>query len=292
MRGRNLACPGWRDAGRNAKLQRLAIITPETLMIDLYAMGSPNVVKIYIALEEMGLPYAVHPVDVFGEAQFSPEFLRLNPNAKVPVIVDREAAGGQPYTVFESGAILVYLADKTGQFLPKEGAARYDALQWMMVQMTTIGPMFGQYVHFMRFAPKGNDYSLNRYRTQVRRVLEVLEGRLAMAPFLGGQSYSIADIATFPWARNVGTFLGKAAEGDYPKLMAWVAGIAACPAVVRTLAAVDDVQTKATQFDHANAERWIGCSAVGSTMRPPDAWRSGFDSGAVAGASVCGMHGS
>jgi len=223
-------------------------------MIDLYAMGSPNVVKIYIALEEMGLPYAVHPVDVFGEAQFSPEFLRLNPNAKVPVIVDREAAGGHPYTVFESGAILVYLADKTGQFLPKEGAARYDALQWMMVQMTTIGPMFGQYVHFMRFAPKGNDYSLNRYRTQVRRVLEVLEGRLAVVPFLSGQSYSIADIATFPWARNVGTFLGKAAEGDYPKLMAWVAGIAARPAVVRALAAVDDVRTKTTQFDHANAE--------------------------------------
>ena len=98
-------------------------------MIDLYAMGSPNVVKIYIALEEMGLPYTVHPLDVFGEAQFSPEFLRLNPNAKVPVIVDREGAGGQPYTVFESGAILVYLADKTGQFLAKDGAARYDALR-------------------------------------------------------------------------------------------------------------------------------------------------------------------
>src|SRR3984893_16203478 len=133
--------PIWRDVGRNAKICGTAIIASETLMIDLYAMGSPNVVNIYIALEEMGLPYTVHPVDVFSEAQFSPEFLRLNPNAKVPVIVDREAAGGQPYTVFESGAILVYLADKTGQFLPKEGAARYDALQWMMVQMTTIGPM-------------------------------------------------------------------------------------------------------------------------------------------------------
>jgi GST-like protein len=138
-------------------------------MIDLYAMGSPNVVKIYIALEEMALPYTVHPVDVFGEAQFSPEFLRLNPNAKVPVIVDSEGPGGRPYTVFESGAILIYLADKTGQFLAKDGADRYDALQWMMVQMTTVGPMFGQYVHFMRFAPKGNDYALDRYRTQARR---------------------------------------------------------------------------------------------------------------------------
>jgi GST-like protein len=125
-------------------------------MIDLYAMGSPNVVKIYIALEEMGLPYTVHPVDVFAEGQFSAEFLELNPNAKVPVIVDSDGPGGK-YTVFESGAILQYLADKTGKFLAKDGAARYDALQWMMVQMTTLGPMFGQYVHFMRFAPKGND---------------------------------------------------------------------------------------------------------------------------------------
>src|SRR5882672_9973575 len=231
MRGRNRACPEWRDVGRNAKLQRPAIITLETLMIDLYAMGSPNVVKIYIALEEMGLPYAVHPVDVFGEAQFSPEFLRLNPNAKVPVIVDREAAGGQPYTVFESGAILVYLADKTGQFLAREGAARYDALQWMMVQMTTVGPMFGQYVHFMRFAPQGNDYSLDRYRTQARRVLDAIERRLAAGPFLGGQDYSIADIATFPWARLVGTLFGKPVEAEYPKAMAWVQGIAARPAV-------------------------------------------------------------
>jgi len=124
----------------------------------------------------------------------------------------------------------------------------------MMVQMTTVGPMFGQYVHFMRFAPKGNDYSLDRYRTQVRRVLQVLEGRLAVAPFLGGADYSIADIATFPWARAVGTFLGKAAEADYPKLMAWVAGIAARPAVVRALAAVDGVRSKVTQFEQADAQ--------------------------------------
>jgi len=220
-------------------------------MIDLYAMGSPNVVKIYIALEEMGLPYQVHPVDVFGEGQFAPEFLKLNPNAKVPVIVDQDAAGGRPYTVFESGAILIYLADKTGQFLAKEGPARYDAIQWMMVQMTTVGPMLGQYVHFWRFAPKGNDYSLDRYRTQARTVLNVLEKRLAEAPYLGGQSYSIADIATFPWARNVGTFFGKAAEADYPKLMAWAAGIGARPAVAKALAAVDEVRTRTTQFDKA-----------------------------------------
>src|ERR1700720_1470616 len=223
-------------------------------MIDLYAMGSPNVVKIYVALEEMGLPYTVHPVDVFGEGQFRPEFLRLNPVAKVPVITDLDGPDGTPYTLFESGAILLYLAEKTGQFVPKDPIARFNTIQWMMVQMTLVGPMFGQYVHFMRFAPKGNDYSLDRYRTQVRRVLEVLETRLAAMAFLGGQDYSIADIATFPWARNVGTFLGKAAEGDYPRLMAWVAGIAGRPAVVRAPAAVDDVRTKTTQCSEANAE--------------------------------------
>lgn len=222
-------------------------------MIDLYAMGSPNVVKIYIALEEMALPYAVHPVDVFAEAQFSPDFVKLNPLAKVPVIVDHEGPGGA-YTVFESGAILQYLADKTGKFLPKEGAARYDTLQWMMVQMTNIGPMWGQYVHFWRFAPPGNDYALARYRTQVRKTLDVVEGRLAGLPYLGGAEYSIADMATFPWLRNTGMFLGKDVEGEYPKTMGWVAKIAGRPAVVKALAAVDEVRGKVTQFDKAGAE--------------------------------------
>jgi GST-like protein len=223
-------------------------------MIDFYAMGSPNVVKIYIALEEMGLPYTVHPVDVFGEAQFNPEFLRLNPVAKVPVIIDHDGPGGNPYTLFESGAILLYLADKTGQFLPQDPIARFDAIQWMMVQMTLVGPMFGQYVHFMRFAPKGNDYALDRYRTQVRRALKVLETRLSVVPFLGGEGYSIADMATYPWARNVGAFLGKAAETDFPKLMGWVANIAVRPAVARALAAVEDVRAKITQFERADSD--------------------------------------
>jgi GSH-dependent disulfide-bond oxidoreductase len=220
-------------------------------MIDLYAMGSPNVVKIYIALEEMGLPYNVRPVDVFAEGQFSPEFLKLNPNAKVPVIVDSDGPGGKPYTVFESGAILQYLADKAGKFLAKDGAARYDALQWMMVQMTTIGPMWGQYVHFWRFAPPGNQYSLDRYRTQVRKTLDVTEKRLGEAAYLGGAEYSIADIATFPWLRVTGMFLGKEVEAQYPKVAAWVAAVAGRPAVVKALAAVDDVRTKTTQFDKA-----------------------------------------
>ena len=222
-------------------------------MIDLYAMGSPNVVKIYIALEEMGLPYKVHPVDVFAEGQFSPDFLKLNPNAKVPVIVDGDGPGGKPYTVFESGAILQYLADKTGKFLAKDGAARYDALQWMMIQMTTIGPMWGQYVHFMRFAPQteGNKYALDRYRTQVRKTLDVVEGRLGASAYLGGADYSIADIATFPWLRNTGMFLGQGVADQYPKIGAWVAGIAARPAVGKALAQADAVRGRTTQFDKA-----------------------------------------
>jgi GST-like protein len=223
-------------------------------MIDLYGMGSPNVVKIFLALEEMALPYKVHPVDVFTGAQFDPAFIKLNPSAKVPVIVDSEGPGGKPYTVFESGAILLYLAEKSGKFLPKDPAGRYDTIQWLMVQMTGLGPMFGQFVHFMRFAPKGNDYSLSRYRTQVTRVLDVLEQRLGATAYLGGAEYSIADISVFPWARNVGTLLGKETEAKYPKLMKWVATIGARPPVVKALAAADDIRAKTTQFDKAAPE--------------------------------------
>lgn len=223
-------------------------------MIDFYAMGSPNVVKVYLALEEMGLAYKVVPTDIFKGAQFDASFVKMSPAAKVPLIVDHEGPGGKPYTVFESAAILLYLAEKSGKFLPKDPAQRYDVIQWMMVQMTQLGPMFGQFVHFMRFAPKGNDYALSRYLTQVGRTLEVLENRLAQSPYLGGAEYSIADMATFPWSRNIGALLGKEHEAKYPKTMAWVAGIAQRPAVVKALAAVDDVRTKTTQFDKAQAD--------------------------------------
>jgi GST-like protein len=232
-----------------------AILKPaETAMIDFYAMGSPNVVKIYLALEEIGLEYTVRPIDVFAGAQFSEEFRKLNPNAKVPVIVDRDGPGGKPYTVFESGAILVYLAEKTGKFLPKDGAARYDALQWMMVQMTGVGPMFGQYVHFMRFAPKGNDYGLDRYRTQARRVLDVLEGRLSIVSWLGGAEYGIADIATWPWVRLVSMLMGPDVAKDYPKLTEWAARIGERPAAQRTVKLTDEVRAKTTAFDKAQPD--------------------------------------
>src|SRR5580692_12402870 len=147
-------------------------------MITLYGMTSPNVVKIIIALEELGLPHEHKAVDVFTGQQFDPAFLKLNPNAKVPVIVDHEGPGGKPYTVFESGAILLYLAEKTLRLLPTDMAARYDVIQWLMVQLTGVGPMSGQLVHFTRFAPGGNEYGRSRYATQVHRLFEVIDARL------------------------------------------------------------------------------------------------------------------
>jgi GST-like protein len=219
-------------------------------MIDLYAMASPNVVKVYIALEEAGLPYTVHPVDVFAGSQFSEEFRRLNPNAKVPVIVDREGPDGKPYTVFESGAILLYLAEKSGTMLPAGMAAKYDAIQWLMVQLTGVGPMFGQWVHFMRFAPPGSDYAVSRYKTQARTLCETLEGRLAEHPYLGGSEYSLADIATFPWARNI-PMLKIGTETEFPNIRAWVERIGQRPAVARALAKVEEVRSQTTMFDKA-----------------------------------------
>jgi GST-like protein len=221
-------------------------------MITLYGMGSPNVVKIYIALEELALPYTAHPVDVFSGKQFDDAFLKLNPNAKVPVIVDPDGPGGKPYTIFESGAILLYLAEKTGKLLPKDTAARYDAIQWLMTQMSTVGPMFGQYVHFVRFAPAGNDYSKSRYFTQASRVSEVIDRRLAGSPYLAGSEYSIADIATFPWMRNIPALLGADTAANLPNITRWVKAIDERPAVKKALAAVDAVRAQTTPFDKAD----------------------------------------
>ena len=222
-------------------------------MIDLYGMGSPNVAKIYIALEELELPYTVHPIDVFGGKQFGAEFLKLNPTAKVPVIVDHEGPGGKPYTVFESGAILLYLGEKTLRLLPTDMAARYEVIQWLMVQMTGVGPMSGQLVHFIRFAPGGNEYARSRYATQVHRLFEAVDARLGAVPFLGGAAYSIADIATFPWLRLADMLIGPA-KSKYPNVLRWVDTIAARPAVIRALLAVDEVRARTTQFDKADAD--------------------------------------
>lgn len=221
-------------------------------MMTLYGMGSPNVVKIYIALEELALPYKVAPVDVFSGKQFDDAFLKLNPNAKVPVIVDPDGPGGKPYTVFESGAILLYLAEKTGKLLPADTASKFDAIQWLMTQMSTVGPMFGQYVHFLRFAPAGNEYSKSRYFTQASRVCEAIEKRLEKTDYLAGTEYSIADIATFPWLRNVPALLGAEVAAKFPAIARWVKAIDERPGVKKALAAVEAVRSQTTPFDKAD----------------------------------------
>jgi GST-like protein len=210
-------------------------------MIDVYGMSSPNVVKITIMLEETGLAYRQHHVNVFAGEQHEPKFLAISPNNKVPVIVDDAAAGGEQ-AVCESGAILIYLAEKTGQLLPTHGAARTAALQWLMVQLTSVGPMFGQLVHFTRYAPAGNDYSVARYTSEVRRILGVLDRRLALSPWLGGADYSIADVATWPWIRTARSIFSWLAEpagaglGPWPALARWYDSCGARPAVQRGVA--------------------------------------------------------
>ncbi len=225
-------------------------------MIDLYALTSPNVQKIFIMLEELELPYRVVPVDVWKGEQFTPEFLHLNPNGRVPVIVDHEGPGGRRYTVIESGAILLYLADKTGRLLPSETARRFEAIQWLMIQLTSVGPMFGQFTHFKRFAPPGNDYSLSRYQTEVRRLYDLLEKRLGESAYLGGPDYTIADVATFPWTRQH-DFQGVRFE-DKPNLARWFNAIAGRPAVKRALPKVDAIPSARETAKPDDLDRFFG----------------------------------
>jgi GSH-dependent disulfide-bond oxidoreductase len=225
-------------------------------MIDFYALTSPNVQKIYIMLEECALPYKEHFVDVWKGDQFKPEFLKLNPNGKIPVIVDHEGPGGKPLTVFESGAILLYLADKTGKFLPKDMAKKYEVIQWLLIQLAGVGPMFGQWTHFKLFSPKGNDYSTGRYTSEIKRLYELLERRLGQAHYLGGDEYSIADIATFPWTRN------HDAQGvkwdDHPHLGRWFNAINERPAVKAALAKVAAIKSTRETASEDDKDRFFG----------------------------------
>jgi GSH-dependent disulfide-bond oxidoreductase len=199
-------------------------------MIDLYTWSTPNGRKVSIMLEECGLPYRVHAVNIGKGEQFAASFLAINPNAKIPAIVDPEGPDGRPLTLFESGAILVYLAGKTGRFLPQTARGRFEALQWLMFQMGGIGPMFGQAHHFLRSATEPVPYAIARYKAEARRLYGVLEGRLGQAPFLAGE-YSIADIATYPWvARHEWHQVPLA---DFPQVKRWFDTISARPAVAR-----------------------------------------------------------
>ncbi|MCL2725493.1 MAG: glutathione binding-like protein [Polyangiaceae bacterium] len=207
-------------------------------MIRLYTWPTPNGQKVHIALEEIGLPYEVVPVNIGAGDQFKPEFLAITPNHRIPAIVDTEGPGGE-LPLFESGAILLYLAEKTGKLLPKAQRARYFAIQWLMFQMGGIGPMFGQQGHFLFYAQDKHPYAIERYSKEVRRLYGVLEKRLAESAYLAGDEYCVADIAAFPWLRNPearGIDVGK----DFPSVARWFDQISARPAVVRGLAVLSD----------------------------------------------------
>ena len=202
-------------------------------MIDLYTWATPNGRKASIMLEECALAYRVHPIDISKNEQFAPAFVRINPNSKIPALVDGEGPDGKPLAVFESGAILIYLAEKTGRFLPADRRGRTETIQWLMFQMGGVGPMFGQTHHFLRFAPEKVPYAIERYSKETQRLYGVLDRRLAEAPYLAGD-YTIADMATFPWVARHEWHPIKL--GDFAHVKRWFDAVAARPAVARGMA--------------------------------------------------------
>jgi GST-like protein len=218
-------------------------------MIDVYTWPTPNGHKVHILLEECELPYAVHPIDIGAGDQFAPDFLAISPNNKIPAIVDSDGPDGEPIPLFESGAILVYLAAKTGRFLPSDIRAKYEVLQWLMFQMGGVGPMLGQAHHFRNYAPQKIAYGIDRYTNEAKRLYGVLERRLAAAgDWLAAGEYSIADIATWPWIRshdNQGVSLD-----DYPNVSRWFERIDERPAVQRAITVLAD-RRKPTMDDRA-----------------------------------------
>ncbi|WP_310389932.1 glutathione binding-like protein [Roseateles sp.] len=207
-------------------------------MIDVYSWPTPNGHKVHIMLEECGLPYRVIPVDIGSGAQFEHKFLAISPNNKIPALIDPAGPDQRPISLFESGAILLYLAGKTGQMLPSDTAGKYEVLQWLMFQMGSVGPMLGQAHHFRVYAPEKIAYAIDRYSSEAQRLYRVMNTRLAASTYLGGRDYSIADIAVFPWLRswkNQGVSLS-----DYPHLKGWFDEVAARPAVQRGLAVLSE----------------------------------------------------
>ena len=200
-------------------------------MIDVFSWPTPNGHKIHIMLEECGLEYRAIPVNIGAGDQFKPEFLKISPNNKIPAITDPHGPDGKPISLFESGAILVYLAAKTGKFLPQADRAKYEVLQWLMFQMGTVGPLLGQNHHFRLYAPEKLEYAVNRYTNEAKRIYCVIDRRLSQNEYLAGGDYSIADIATFPWLRSwerQGIVLD-----EYPFLRDWFNKMADRPAVQR-----------------------------------------------------------
>ncbi len=199
-------------------------------MIDLYFWPTPNGWKITIMLEELGLPYKVIPVEIGKGDQFKPEFLAISPNNKMPAIVDLDGPDGEPISIFESGAIMIYLAEKTGKLMPADPRGRIRVLEWLMFQMGTVGPMLGQAHHFRNYAPEQIDYAVNRYTREASRIYQVIDTRLADNTYLAGDEYSIADIAVWPWLlpHRQGQDLA-----DLPNLKRWRDNVKNRPAVIK-----------------------------------------------------------
>ncbi|BAL96264.1 glutathione binding-like protein [Rubrivivax gelatinosus] len=200
-------------------------------MIEVYSWATPNGHKVHVMLEECGLPYRVHAVDIGAGEQFAPEFLAISPNNKIPAIVDPDGPDGQPISLFESGAILLYLAGKTGRFLPASVRGKYETLEWLMFQMGGVGPMLGQAHHFRIYAPEKIAYAVDRYTNEAKRLYGVMNRKLAKTRYIAGDEYTIADIAIFPWLRS---WKNQGIDwNDYPHLKGWFDEIGARPAVQR-----------------------------------------------------------
>ena len=200
-------------------------------MIEVYSWATPNGHKVHIMLEECALPYRVKAVDIGAGAQFDADFLAISPNNKIPALLDPDGPDGRAITLFESGAILLYLAGKTGRFLPADTRGKYEVLQWLMFQVGGVGPMLGQAHHFRIYAPEKLPYAIERYTNEARRLYGVLDRRLAKSRYLGGDAYSIADIAVFPWLRS---WKNQGIDWDeFPHLKGWFDEIGARPAVQR-----------------------------------------------------------
>jgi GSH-dependent disulfide-bond oxidoreductase len=213
-------------------------------MIEVFSWPTPNGHKVHVMLEECGLPYRATPVNIGKGEQFYADFLKISPNNKIPALVDPEGPDGKPISVFESGAILVYLAGKTGRFMPQSDRGKYEVLQWLMFQMGGVGPMLGQAHHFRLYAPEKIPYAVDRYSNEAKRLYGVIDKRLASNRYLGGKDYSIADIATFPWLRSwekQGVVLS-----DYPHLEKWFNEIEARPAVQRGVKVLADLRKPIT----------------------------------------------
>jgi len=223
-------------------------------MIDVYSWATPNGHKVHIMLEECGLPYAAHAVDISAGEQFSPDFLAISPNNRIPAITDPDGPDGEPISLFESGAILLYLAGKTGRFLPRSTRGKYQALQWLMFQMASVGPMLGQTHHFRAYAPEKVEYAINRFSNEARRLYGVMDKQLATNDYIAGKEYTIADMAVWPWLRSherQGIDLG-----EFPNVKAWFEAIGNRPAVQRGITVLAD--RRKPELDQAAREVLFG----------------------------------